>query len=170
MDERPSRARQRHHQRSSELMPIIRRYEARDAEAVSHLIRTTLRESNTVDYALETLQPLIDHTSPESVAEMNARRVCLVAEEEGEVVGTVGLEASEIRSFFVDPRHQRRGVGAALLRAIEAEAVRLRLDALEIPSTLTAAAFYERHGYRGRHVDDEVMPYVRMRRRLAAEG
>lgn len=133
---------------------------------MSRLIRITLRESNTVDYALETLQPLIVHTSPESVAEMNARRVCLVAEEGGEVIGTVGLEASEIRSFFVHPRHQRRGVGAALLRAIEAEAIGMGINALEIPSTLTAAAFYERHGYRGRRVDDDVMPYVRMRRRL----
>ena len=58
---------------------IVRRYESQDAGPVSTLIRTTMRVSNTVDYPIEKLQPLMDYFSPQKVEQLSAERVCLVA-------------------------------------------------------------------------------------------
>ncbi len=84
----------------------IRPYESTDAEAVSRLIRTTMRISNSADYPMDRLQPLIDYFSPEKVDQLSRERVCLVAEDGGEIVGTGGLEEDELVTFFVDPRRQ----------------------------------------------------------------
>ncbi len=46
-------------------MTKIRPYHSSDAGALSRLIRTTMRISNSADYPMERLQPLIDYFSPE---------------------------------------------------------------------------------------------------------
>src|SRR5687768_188786 len=97
----------------------IRLYRSEDAEAVSSLIRSTMRISNSSDYPMEKLQPLMDYFSPAKVDELNQDRSCFVAEHEDRIVGTAALEGDNLVTFFVDPDHQRRGIGAALLRSVE---------------------------------------------------
>ncbi|MET9699213.1 GNAT family N-acetyltransferase [Streptomyces sp. NPDC006529] len=60
------------------------------------------------------------------------------------------------------------GVGAALVRAIEAEAVRLGLSAVDLGAQTHALGFYERLGYTayGPEFDDAGMPHRAMRRPL----
>src|SRR5689334_17544883 len=103
-------------------MTIIRTFEPRDAQAVSALIRCTMRESNSRDYPLDRLQPLIDYFSPEKVLRLGQERVCLVAEIDQLLIGTAGLDGAELATFFVLPEYQGQGVGTQLLAAIEAHA------------------------------------------------
>jgi predicted N-acetyltransferase YhbS len=128
-------------------MLTIRRYRPDDAGAVSRLIRTTMRISNSADYAMERLQPLIDYFSPEKVDALCQERVCFVAEENGEVVGTGALEADELVTFFVAPQRQGGGIGSALLGAVEDAAREGGLQRLRVGSSLAGAPFYRRHGY-----------------------
>ncbi|MFJ3923713.1 GNAT family N-acetyltransferase [Streptomyces sp. NPDC090022] len=60
------------------------------------------------------------------------------------------------------------GVGALLVRAIEAEAVALGLSAVDLGAQTHALGFYERLGYEayGPEFDDAGMPHRAMRRRL----
>ncbi|MER5930474.1 GNAT family N-acetyltransferase [Streptomyces sp. NPDC002054] len=60
------------------------------------------------------------------------------------------------------------GVGAALVRAIEAEAVRLGLAAVDLGAQTHALGFYERLGYvaYGPEFEDAGMPHRAMRRTL----
>ena len=126
----------------------IRAYESADANAVSQLIRTTMRISNSADYPMDRLQPLIDYFSPEKVDQLSRERVCLVAEEAGEIVGTGGLEDDELVTFFVNPGWQGRGIGSALLSAVEAVASTRGIRELKVGSSLAGAPFYQSHGYR----------------------
>ncbi|HEY0152966.1 MAG TPA: GNAT family N-acetyltransferase [Longimicrobium sp.] len=130
-----------------EPMVDIRPYHSADAGAVSRLIRTTMRISNSADYPMERLQPLIDYFSPEKVDALNRERVCFVAEEAGEVVGTGALEGDELVNFFVAPHTQGGGIGSALLRAVEKAACEGGLRRLKVGSSLAGAPFYRRHGY-----------------------
>ncbi|MEZ4831815.1 MAG: hypothetical protein R2873_07385 [Caldilineaceae bacterium] len=94
----------------------IRPYQVGDAATVSAIIRTTMRVSNSADYAPERLQPLIDYFSPAKVDQINETRTCLVAEVSGVLVATAGLEDDELVTFFVLPEWQGRGIGGAVGR------------------------------------------------------
>ena len=100
------------------------------------------------------LQPIVeDPSTPLEDTEWN-----VVAEAGGLVVGYASVTRRHLENLFVDPGVQGRGVGAALLREVEA-----RLPGVE-PITLhclqvnaDARRFYERHGYA--HVRDVEVRY-----------
>jgi ribosomal protein S18 acetylase RimI-like enzyme len=82
------------------------------------------------------------------------RDLLLVAAVEGEVAGTVmgGYDGHRgwVYSVAVDPRYQRRGIGAALIRAIEAALVErgcLKVNLQVRASNAGVVAFYEKLGY-----------------------
>lgn len=129
-------------------MLAIRPFEPRDAEAVSALIRQTMRVSNSGDYALERLQPLMDYFSPQKVLLLSEERTCLVAEVEGQIAGTIALEEAELCTFFVHPDFQGQGIGSALLAAIEEAAGKMGIEKIQMHASLTGTEFYVRRGYR----------------------
>jgi GNAT superfamily N-acetyltransferase len=133
----------------------IRPFEPRDAAAVSALIRHTMAISNSADYPLERLQPLMDYFSPEKVLQLSYERICLVAEIEERVVGTVALEGAELCTFFIHPDFQGQGIGSQLLAEIERRAIEAGISAIHTDASLTGAPFYERRGYRrtGKEID-----------------
>ncbi len=82
------------------------------------------------------------------------RDLFLVAADDGEVVGTVmgGYDGHRgwVYSVAVNPRHQRRGIGAALVRGIEAVLVErgcLKVNLQVRASNAGVIAFYEKLGY-----------------------
>lgn len=84
--------------------------------------------------------------------------VRLVAEVGDAIVGVGALVAakSELRACYVAPTVARRGVGTALVRAIERHARDRGLTSLKLDSSVTAEPFYAALGYqvraRGEHV------------------
>src|SRR5687768_6448201 len=128
-------------------MITIRTFEPADATAVSQLIRRTMRESNSRDYPLDRLQPLIDYFSPEKVRRLGQERVCLVAEANRQLIGTAALDGTELATFFVLPEYQGQGIGTRLLAAIEEQARMQAITHITVDASLTGATFYARMGY-----------------------
>jgi GNAT superfamily N-acetyltransferase len=133
----------------------VRSFEPEDAEAVSSLIRQTMAISNSADYPLERLQPLMDYFSPEKVLLLSKERLCLVAETDGQVAGTIALDGSELCTFFVHPSFQGVGIGSELLAAIEHMALDAGIRTIHMDASLTGVPFYERRGYQRSGVDFE---------------
>jgi GNAT superfamily N-acetyltransferase len=84
-------------------------------------------------------------------------RLILVDEER---VGCVGFRSGEgeikIDSFYLDRRHQNRGLGATILKVLLAEADAQGLPVrLEVLRGSPADRFYERHGF-GKFDEDDV--------------
>jgi ribosomal protein S18 acetylase RimI-like enzyme len=82
------------------------------------------------------------------------RDLLLVADVEGEVVGTVmgGYDGHRgwVYSVAVDPRYQKRGIGATLVRGIETALVErgcLKVNLQVRSSNSGVIAFYEKLGY-----------------------
>lgn len=63
--------------------------------------------------------------------------------------------------------HRRQGVGASVLRALEAEARRRGITRLTLSAQLTARGFYQREGYAavGEVYDEVGIPHVAMEKR-----
>ena len=134
---------------------LIRKFKSADAAAVSDVIRQTMRVTNSQDYSMQILAPLVEYFSPENVLLLSKERICLVAEIENRVVGTVALEDSELCAFFVHPDFQRKGVGTNLIKAIEDIAAKNKVEIIKFASSLSAVSFYEKIGYRKNGSDRE---------------
>jgi putative acetyltransferase len=102
--------------------------------------------------------------------------VGFVAEDSGEVIGFGELVPAQCQlgAIYVHPDHGRKGVGAALLRAIEAAAQDRGLAELHMDASLNAEAFYHRHGFEvvayAKHTmrDGLSMACVKMRKAIGA--
>lgn len=75
-----------------------------------------------------------------------------VAETDGAPAGWAAREAldDEISDLWIDPLQQKRGLGAALLAAMEAEIVAAGFEASRLQTharNIAAVAFFQKHGY-----------------------
>jgi ribosomal protein S18 acetylase RimI-like enzyme len=124
---------------------IIRPYKSDDFDAVTGLWRRAREQ------ALPEFQRAKGHTFDED--QIYFREVILVnndvwvTEIGGETVAFMAISGDLIDQLFVDPAHQRIGLGKALLdHARRLSPERLRLFTLQINTN--ARAFYEKNGFR----------------------
>ena len=125
----------------------LRRATHADAAAISQVIIAALRESNAHDYPAEVIAMVEQSFSAGAVEHLLARRKVYVATEAGQVVGTASLDGDVVRSVFIAPPYQGRGVGRQLMAAIHGAALGAGLGALKVPSSITAEGFYAALGY-----------------------
>ena len=133
---------------------IIREFDERDAETVSRLIRNNLTFVNSRDYEPAVIDYMCRLFTPDFLCEISATRTMFVAEENGKVVGTVGLEGDEVCALYVDPDVHGRRVGERLLQRIEDFALSRHVHLLHLSASLTAVGFYEKMGYRSQEKEE----------------
>lgn len=118
-----------------------------DAEAISGVILTALHESNAQDYSPDITARVAGSFSPAGVRRFMSGRTVFVAIDDGSLVGTASLDRTVVRTVFVSPSAQKRGIGASLMAAIEQAARTAGMATLSIPSSITAQGFYEKLGF-----------------------
>ncbi|MEZ5863210.1 MAG: GNAT family N-acetyltransferase [Geminicoccaceae bacterium] len=128
-------------------LPLIRSATVDDAGAISHVIVRALRETNAGDYPPAVISALVQNFAPERILELLATRDVLVACLADEIVGTASLEHSAVRTVFVAPEHQGRGLGSALMRELEVLCRTRGLTRQTVRSSITAEGFYTRLGF-----------------------
>jgi predicted N-acetyltransferase YhbS len=119
-----------------------------DAEDVSRVILRALRETNARDYSPEIIERLALNFSPSAVLELMRKREVFVAVVEHQIVGTASLDGKAVRSVFVSPDAQRRGIGRLLMGEVERVAHEIGVKILMVPSSVTAEPFYSKLGFK----------------------
>lgn len=119
-----------------------------DADDISHVIVRALRETNSRDYASEIIARLTRGFAPDAIRMLMDTRTMFTAELAGRIVGTASLGKAVVRTVFVAPDVQGRGVGRSLMAAVIAVARERGIDVLSVPSSVTAEAFYARLGFK----------------------
>ena len=134
-------------------MPIqIRVAVPDDAEQAALLMRKSIETLCVQDHRNDpsTLAQWVGNKQPQIVRswiERPANRSA-VAIEEGQIAGFAMLnDGGHVLLLYVLPEAAHRGVGSALLAWMEELALGLGLGKLVLESTVTALAFYERHGF-----------------------
>ena len=142
---------------------IIRRLREQDAQAVSELIITTIRISNTRDYPAEMMEELVKTQTAEHVLQRASWTHFYVAEENGTVIGCGAIgpywgkeDESSLFSIFVHPEYQAKGIGKAIVRTLEQDEFALRAKRIEIPASITGLPFYLKLGYGFKDGKEEV--------------
>lgn len=125
----------------------IRRALAHDAQAISKVVIAALRESNARDYSPEVIAQVEQHFCPAAILTLMKQRQMYVAVVEQHVVGTASLDQAVVRSVFVSPRHQGRGIGQRLMARLKEVATAAQVEELRVPSSLTAESFYAQLGF-----------------------
>lgn len=118
-----------------------------DALAVSGVILKALRQINAKDYSPEIIERVEASFSPSAVLNLLKQRKVFVALHDQQIVGTASLDGNAVRTMFVAPDVQRRGIGRRLMEAVEAAARISRVKVLVVPSSVTAEQFYARLGF-----------------------
>jgi GNAT superfamily N-acetyltransferase len=127
----------------------IRRYKEGEAQALWSLLYETVHQVNCNDYSLAQL----DAWAPAQIdlapwTERLSQISPFVAEENSEIIGFAELEENgHIDCFYCAHDWQGKGVGTALLQAIEDEAAKRGLYRLFAEASITAKGFFERHGF-----------------------
>ncbi|ACM25681.1 GNAT family N-acetyltransferase [Agrobacterium sp. SHOUNA12C] len=119
-----------------------------DANAISAVILSALRETNAKDYSQDIIARVTQSFSPAAVRKLMVSRTVLVAMKGGDVVGTASLDGAVVRTVFVSPSVQGQGTGTRLMAEIERIAYIKGVTLLTVPSSVTAEAFYARLGFK----------------------
>ncbi|HCF7340383.1 TPA: GNAT family N-acetyltransferase [Pseudomonas aeruginosa] len=118
-----------------------------DAVAISRVVIAALRESNSQDYPPDVIAQVEQSFSPEAIITKLTRRKVFVALLGENIIGTAGLDGDVVRSVFVDPAHQKGGIGRHLMDVIHTAAASSGVGAVRVPSSITAESFYAALGY-----------------------
>jgi GNAT superfamily N-acetyltransferase len=119
-----------------------------DADEMSAVILRALRETNAKDYTGENIERVERSFSRSAVVQMIGERTVLVATVGSRVIGTASLDGSVVRTVFVAPDAQAKGIGKLLMAGIECKALARNIPSLTVHSSVTAEPFYARLGYK----------------------
>jgi GNAT superfamily N-acetyltransferase len=126
---------------------LIRPAQHDDATGISRVIISALRETNAKDYSAEVIAGLEKNFTPTTVSDLLARRLVFVAVNDDVVLGTASLDGRVVRTVFIDPAWQGRGIGRALMAEVERAAIERGVAMLAVPSSVTAEPFYAKLGF-----------------------
>jgi citrate lyase synthetase len=125
---------------------IIEKFREDQAEACSKIMIDCI--NNSLHYTGDNKDFMLMVSQPKEVIKKAHKIDFFVYMEEGKVLGMGGFEEGEIKTMFVDPTLQKKGVGSKILKSLM-ELGRLRnFEKLFLKSSPEAEKFYERHGFK----------------------
>ncbi|HEX2533898.1 MAG TPA: GNAT family N-acetyltransferase [Chitinophagaceae bacterium] len=145
-----------------------------DLEGITQLFRTTVLQVNAGDYTAQQVQVWAERGKDRALWTGRVQDSFFLLAEDGTGLCGFGAltPAGYVDLLFIAPSHMGKGIGAALLGALEAEARVQGMEALEADVSITARPFFLRQGFR-QVVEQEVwlqgvaLTNFRMRKELS---
>ncbi len=146
----------------------------KDASAVCEVLRRSIVECCIADH--KNNQVILDawlaNKTPENVQSWisSADSYFLVAESHHQIVGAASVsKTGMVLLCYLSPEARFRGIGKALLLALEDHARRCKLEEITLSSTETGYQFYLRNGFKdeGKELSSFGIPSLKMRKTLS---
>ncbi|WP_187326897.1 GNAT family N-acetyltransferase [Martelella lutilitoris] len=127
----------------------IRPFQPDDAEAILALHVAAIVATSDSYYTHEERNSWASGKSAQNYLDIVAggETVMVAADLSEKPIGFCGFADAEIRSLYVDPLHQDKGIGTALMRFAESALIASGVRQITIHSGLPALGFYQAHGY-----------------------
>lgn len=131
-------------------MVTLRPYRVEDAATLLELFRNTVQQVNSADYSPEQIRAWAsDEIVLSDWSKRFEGRLAYVAERDSLPVGFTDMTShGHIDRFFVSSKHQRCGIGRALLARVIHDAQQLGLHSVNADVSITARPFFEAHRFR----------------------
>jgi N-acetylglutamate synthase-like GNAT family acetyltransferase len=126
----------------------IRKFKESDAKAVCKIIRTAIKTCYSSYYSKEIITIMCKHMNPKNFKIRAKERKYFVAEEKGKVIGIGGFKDNEIKTFYIDIKSHKKGIGKKLIEKLEQEALKNNYKTLKVTSSLFAEGFYKKCGFK----------------------
>ena len=125
----------------------IRKIEMDDYEKVIEMIKTTIMISFH-DLYPELLKAAICEKYDLESFVVSAKEIEMwIAKENDKIVGIIGLQENRVRTFYVHPEKQGKGIGKNLYKKLEETALTRGFTNLFVISSPIGESIYERFGF-----------------------
>lgn len=126
---------------------IIRQANIRDCKRISYLIKKNTEKVFENQYSPIQKSTWIKYNSPTAIKKQLAEREIYCAFENQKLLGTIGLNNSEIVGLYVSYSKRGKGIGKSLLKHIETIALNKGITELTLTATPSSIKFYISQGY-----------------------
>jgi putative acetyltransferase len=135
---------------------IVRPWREADTEELGEVFRKSVSEVASRDYRAAQIEAWMKAPGEiDTWTERMRNRTTFVAEAETRLVGFIQYEPPDhIDMTYVHPQTQRIGVASALVAAVEADARRRGVTALNVEASITSRPFFKARGF------EIVMPQI----------
>lgn len=131
----------------------IRPFRAADTIPAANVIRDTYRTFNSTEGSQEAIAMYLDFWNvEEKMDEVQSRfrrsDIFFVAEEQHNIIGVVRGNKEKLTNLFVLGSQHHKGVGRALMKRFEREAIALGSTEIKLNASMYATPFYQSMGYK----------------------
>ncbi|MBN2238484.1 MAG: GNAT family N-acetyltransferase [Dehalococcoidales bacterium] len=126
---------------------IIREFREEDLDAVVELVHHVVDISYHDVYPAAAMKMYKRFHSSENVLHDARNGYCVIAENDGTIVGTGTRTEDNIRRVYINPDCQKTGIGSKIYSALEQQAISSGLSRLGLGASLIAREFWESQGF-----------------------
>ena len=124
----------------------IRKFKKEDAKQCSKLILECIEKNLSLNEKNKKF--MIKKSQPKNLIEKSEKLSLFVYDSNGEILGTGALDKNEIRTMFVKPKMQVKGIGKKILNFLINKAQSKGLKKVWLKSSPEAEIFYKKQGFK----------------------
>ena len=126
---------------------VIREFLMEDLAQVSIVVCKSLKPS-LANLSEDTQLQILERNYPSNFIKGRESIEYWVAEENQKVVGIIGLDNNEVRTFYVEPLYQGKGIGRLLYNKVKEISLQRNKKELTVRSSIEAVDIYKHLGFK----------------------
>ncbi len=126
---------------------MIKQFEKEDSQKCSKIMLDCI-DKNLKSLTKKNRDFMIKCSQPENLIEKSKEVLLFVYEEDGKILGTGAFDSGEIRTMFVNPALQRKGIGKQILKFLIELAKSKENKKVFLKSSPEAEGFYRKQGFK----------------------
>jgi N-acetylglutamate synthase-like GNAT family acetyltransferase len=125
----------------------LRMMKVTDLAAVYALVQNAIEVSYADVYPPEAIEFFKNHHSQENILQDIERGYIVMAESNGQLLGTGTIIGTSIRRVFINPEYQHHGIGKIIANKLERKARENGMAKLDLSASLKSCQFWEAMGF-----------------------